>query len=118
MAMCGKERAMADRAAWEAYLVEHRDRHLGELKQLLRIPSVSSLPEHRGDVRAAAEWVADKLRAIGVPRVEIMPAAGNPVVYGEWTVDPAKPTLLVYGHYDVQPPDPLDLWETPPFEPT
>lgn len=109
---------MANAPAWETYLREHHDQHLEELKELLRIPSISSLPEHRTDVRRAAEWVAAKLRAVGVPKVEIMPTAGNPVVYGEWIVDPAKPTLLVYGHYDVQPPDPLDLWVTPPFEPT
>lgn len=103
---------------WESYLEEHRQQHLDELFDLLRIPSVSALPEHQGDIQRAAEWVADKLRAIGVPKVEIMPTAGNPVVYGEWIVDPDKPTALIYGHYDVQPPDPLDLWETPPFEPT
>jgi acetylornithine deacetylase/succinyl-diaminopimelate desuccinylase-like protein len=109
---------MAERPGWEDYLAEHHDRHLAELFELLRIPSVSSLPEHRGDVRAAAEWVAEALRAVGVPTVEIMETDGNPVVYGEWTVDESKPTALIYGHYDVQPPDPLDLWETPPFEPT
>jgi len=109
---------MSGRPAWEAYLEEHNDRHVEELFDLLRIPSISSLPEHKGDVRRAAEWVADALRTVGVPTVEIMPSAGNPVVYGEWTVDPAKPTALIYGHYDVQPADPLDLWETPPFEPT
>ncbi|HUG16903.1 MAG TPA: dipeptidase [Thermomicrobiales bacterium] len=109
---------MTERPAWEGYLAEHHDRHLSELFELLRIPSVSSLPEHRGDVRRAAEWVADALRAVGVPTVEIMETDGNPVVYGEWIVDPSKPTALIYGHYDVQPPDPLDLWETPPFEPT
>jgi acetylornithine deacetylase/succinyl-diaminopimelate desuccinylase-like protein len=109
---------MAERPAWEAYLQQHHDRHLEELFDLLRIPSVSSLPEHREDVRRAAEWVADALRAVGVPRVEVMETAGNPVVYGEWIVAEGKPTALIYGHYDVQPPDPLDLWETPPFEPT
>ncbi|MCC6936195.1 MAG: M20/M25/M40 family metallo-hydrolase, partial [Thermomicrobiales bacterium] len=109
---------MADRPAWEDYLAEHHDEHLAELFELLRIPSVSALPQHAGDVRAAADWVADALRKVGVPTVEVMPSNGNPVVYGEWIVDPAKPTALIYGHYDVQPPDPLDLWETPPFEPT
>jgi acetylornithine deacetylase/succinyl-diaminopimelate desuccinylase-like protein len=108
---------MADQPAWEGYLAEHKDQHLEELFELLRIPSVSSLPEHKGDVRAACEWVADALRKVGVPKVEIMPTAGNPVVYGEWIVDESKPTALIYGHYDVQPPDPLDLWDTPPFEP-
>ena len=70
---------MADTSAWETYLREHRDRHLEELKELLRIPSISSLPEHKADVRQAAEWVAEKLRSIGVPKVEIMPTAGNAV---------------------------------------
>ena len=106
------------RPVWETYLEEHYDRHLDELKELLRIPSVSSLPEHKQDVRRAANWVADALRAVGVPRVEVMETAGNPVVYGEWLVDPAKQTALIYGHYDVQPPDPLELWDSPPFEPT
>src|SRR5205085_2271130 len=103
--------------AIERYLDEHRERHLDELKEFLRIPSASSLPEHRADVRRAAEWVAGQLRGIGVPTVEIVETAGHPVVYGEWPVA-GKPTALVYGHYDVQPPDPLDLWQSPPFEPT
>jgi acetylornithine deacetylase/succinyl-diaminopimelate desuccinylase-like protein len=102
---------------WQAYLEEHRQEHLDQLFEFLRIPSVSSLPEHKDDIRRAAEWVAQQLRDIGVPKVEIMPTAGNPVVYGEWIVDESKPTALIYGHYDVQPPDPLELWETPPFEP-
>ena len=109
---------MNQRPAWESYLEEHHDRHLEELFELLRIPSISALPDHEDDVHRAAEWVADALRAVGVPTVEIMATNGNPVVYGEWIVDPAKPTALIYGHYDVQPADPLDLWETPPFEPT
>jgi acetylornithine deacetylase/succinyl-diaminopimelate desuccinylase-like protein len=116
---------MSERPKYEDYLEQHQERHLRELFELLRIPSVSSLPEHRADVRRAAEWVAQALRDVGVPTVEIMPTrsassgqAGNPVVYGEWIVDANKPTALIYGHYDVQPPDPLDLWESPPFEPT
>ncbi len=108
---------MAQRPAWEDYLEQHHDQHLEELIELLRIPSVSALPQHAGDVRAAAEWVADALRAVGVPKVEVMPSNGNPVVYGEWVVDESKPTALIYGHYDVQPPDPLELWDSPPFEP-
>ena len=109
---------MSERPAWESYLEEHHDQHLEELFELLRIPSISALPDHRDDVAHAAEWVADALRKVGVPTVEVMPTNGNPVVYGEWIVDESKPTALIYGHYDVQPPDPLDLWETPPFEPT
>jgi acetylornithine deacetylase/succinyl-diaminopimelate desuccinylase-like protein len=83
---------MSERPAWETYLEEHHDQHLEELFELLRIPSISALPDHRGDVRAAAEWVADALRKVGVPTVEIMETAGNPVVYGEWIVDASKPT--------------------------
>ncbi len=109
---------MSSTPAWEQYLQDHRDQHLEELFELLRIPSVSALPEHKDDIRRAAGWVADRLRAAGVPRVELLETDGNPVVYGEWLVDPSKPTALIYGHYDVQPPDPLDLWETPAFEPS
>lgn len=109
---------MAERPAYEQYLEDHREQHLQELLEFLRIPSVSSLPEHAADMQRAAEWVAEKLRTVGVPKVEILPTSGNPVVYGEWIVDESKPTALIYGHYDVQPPDPLDLWETPPFEPS
>lgn len=102
---------------WEEHLENNLDRHIEELFDLLRIPSISALPAHAGDTRRAAEWVADALRTVGVPRVELLPTAGNPVVYGEWIVDAALPTALIYGHYDVQPPDPLDLWDSPPFEP-
>jgi acetylornithine deacetylase/succinyl-diaminopimelate desuccinylase-like protein len=90
------------------------------LQELLRIPSVSALSQHRGDVLRAAEWVAADLRAMGLHGVETIadPEGGNPLVYGEWLDAPGHPTLLIYGHYDVQPPDPLELWQTPPFEPT
>ncbi|MDI3342077.1 MAG: dipeptidase [Sphaerobacter sp.] len=103
--------------AYERYLVEHEEEHLEALKEFLRIPSVSALPEHQADVRRAAEWLADYLRRIGVPEVELLPTERNPVVFGAWHVDDAQPTALIYGHYDVQPPDPLDLWTSPPFEP-
>ena len=102
----------------DAYLREHDARHLEELRAFLRIPSVSSLPQHRDDVRRAAEWVADRLREIGATGVELLPTPGHPVVWGEWPAPPGAPTAILYGHYDVQPPDPLELWETPPFEPT
>ena len=108
---------MSSSPTWETYLTDNRQRHLDELFELLRIPSVSALPDHASDTRHAAEWVAAKLTSIGVPRVEILETAGNPVVYAEWLIDASKPTALIYGHYDVQPPDPLELWETPPFEP-
>ncbi|HEY8447294.1 MAG TPA: dipeptidase [Thermomicrobiales bacterium] len=105
-------------AAWQAYLDTEYDRHFNELLELLRIPSVSTTPEHRNDVAAAANWVAARLQAAGVPSVSLLETPGHPVVYGRWDVDPSRPTLLVYGHYDVQPPDPLALWDSPPFEPT
>ena len=105
-------------AKYEAYLQQHRERHLQELADFLRSPSISALPEHAGDVRRAAEWAAAGLRAIGVPHVEILETAGHPSVYGEWMVDESLPTYLIYGHVDVQPVDPEHLWETPPFEPT
>jgi acetylornithine deacetylase/succinyl-diaminopimelate desuccinylase-like protein len=100
------------------YLDTHHDRMVEELLEFLRIPSISTDPTQRAGVDAAAAWVADRLRHAGPLHVELLETAGHPVVYGEWLGAPGKPTLLVYGHYDVQPPDPLDLWQTPPFEPT
>ncbi len=105
-------------AAVDRYLDEHRDRHLEELKELIRIPSVSALPEHRADMRRTAEWLAEHLRCLGAPEVAVIDTEGHPVVCAEWPAAPGQPTALIYGHYDVQPPDPLDRWETPPFEPT
>src|SRR3989440_685726 len=101
------------------YVEQHRDRFLAQLQDLLRIPSVSALTQHRPDMWRAAEWVAEDLRAIGLHGVGVIPDAegGHPLVYGEWLDAPGCPTLLIYGHYDVQPPDPLELWQTPPFEP-
>ena len=93
-------------------------RFLEELKSLLRIPSVSTLPEHKGDVRRAAESLAAELKRIGLENVQIIETTGHPLVYGDWLHAAHKPTCLTYGHYDVQPPDPLDEWLTPPFEPT
>lgn len=104
--------------AYEQYLNEHADRHLDEVKEALRFPSVSALPQHKDDLRATATWVAGRLRAIGVPEVELLEGGGHPLVYGRWLAHPGGQTAMVYGHYDVQPPDPLDLWTTGPFEPT
>ncbi|GIM45866.1 peptidase M20 [Collibacillus ludicampi] len=101
----------------EEYLSENREHHLDELKQLLAIPSVSALPEHKQDIQRAAQWLAESLKRAGMEQVKVMPTKGNPVVYGEWLKAEGKPTVLIYGHYDVQPVDPLELWETPPFEP-
>src|SRR5438270_10222335 len=100
------------------YARENQQRFLSELKELLRIPSVSTLPEHKDDVRRAAEFVAQKLRGVGLEHVEVIATAGHPLVYADWLNAPGKPTVICYGHYDVQPPDPLDEWTTPPFEPT
>jgi len=93
-------------------------RLLDELKTFLRIPSISTLPEHKADVEAAAQFTAEALADAGMENVEVIPTAGHPLVYADWLHAPGKPTVLMYGHYDVQPPDPLELWNTPPFEPT
>lgn len=99
-------------------ILTNRDRYLAELTQYLAIPSVSALPEHAADVRRCAEWTADHLRTVGLQNVRVIDTAGHPVVYGDWLNAPGAPTVLIYGHYDVQPVDPLDLWQTPPFEAT
>jgi len=96
----------------------NRDRYLDELKVLLAIPSISALPQHAGDVKRCAEWCADEMRRIGLQNVRLIETPGNPVVYGDWLGAPGAPTILFYGHYDVQPVDPLELWESPPFEAT
>jgi len=93
-------------------------RFLEELKTLIRIPSVSTLPEHKSDVLAAAQWLAKELARIGMEHVEVITTPGHPLVYADWLHAPGKPTCLCYGHYDVQPPDPLEEWHTPPFDPT
>jgi acetylornithine deacetylase/succinyl-diaminopimelate desuccinylase-like protein len=99
-------------------MVTDKERYLKELEQFLRIPSISTDPDHRNDVRDAAEFVAERLRLAGMLNVELIHAQGrHPLVYGEWLEARGKPTLLLYGHYDVQPPDPLDEWHSPPFEP-
>src|SRR5947199_759440 len=100
-----------------AFARENQGRFLNELKDLLRIPSVSTLPEHKNDVRRAAEFVASQMKRIGLENVEIIATAGHPLVYGDWLHAAGKPTILCYGHYDVQPPDPMELWVSPPFEP-
>lgn len=104
--------------SFDNYFKEHREEHLNQLKELLRFPSISALSEHKKDVLACAEFIAEQCRYIGFENVKLMETKGNPVVYGDWLHAPGKPTVLVYGHYDVQPVDPLELWETPPFEPS
>lgn len=104
--------------SYEVYFQKHREQHLDELKQLLTIPSISALSEHKPDIAKAADWIADSLSSAGLEHVEIIPTKGHPIIYADHLHAPGKPTVLVYGHYDVQPVDPLHLWETPPFEPT
>ncbi len=100
------------------YAQNHHAEALAGLQELLRIPSISTLPECEPDMQRAAQWLADKLAEIGLQNVKIMPTAGHPVVYADWlNAGPDAPTLLIYGHYDVQPVDPVEEWLTPPFEP-
>src|SRR5688500_12093927 len=101
----------------DRYLSDHDARIHDELFELLSIPSVSARSEHSSDVRRAAEWMRDSLARIGF-EATVFPTAGHPVVLGEWRKAPGAPTVLVYGHYDVQPAEPLELWQSPPFEPT
>lgn len=99
-----------------AHLAAHESRYREELLEFIRIPSVSSVPEHAEDVRRAAAWCEDRLRRAGVEHTEVLETGGHPVVYGDWLHAPGKPTVLLYAHFDVQPVDPLDQWEVPPFD--
>ncbi|HTE25165.1 M20/M25/M40 family metallo-hydrolase, partial [Flavitalea sp.] len=103
--------------AWKDYQQKNKDKFLEELLNLLRIPSISARSENKADMKNCAEAVKKQLLAAGADKVEIYETAGHPVVYGEKITDPSKPTVLVYGHYDVQPADPLELWQSGPFEP-
>jgi acetylornithine deacetylase/succinyl-diaminopimelate desuccinylase-like protein len=100
------------------FIEGRRDQHLAELQEFLRIPSVSAKSEHKPDIERGARWVADNLRAAGFKTIQIVPTNLHPLVYAESLEAPGQPTVLFYGHYDVQPPEPLDLWTSPPFEPT
>jgi acetylornithine deacetylase/succinyl-diaminopimelate desuccinylase-like protein len=100
-----------------AFVESNKDRFLEELKDFLRIPSISTLPEHRADVERAAHFVATGLGVASLENVQVIPTPGHPLVYADWLHAPGKPTVLCYGHYDVQPADPLELWKSPPFEP-
>ena len=104
-------------ANWENYLESNKSRFLAEMLDFIRIPSISALSEHAGDIQRASEWVANRMNAAGIEEVRILPTNGPPVVYGEWLHAPDKPTILIYGHFDTQPVDPVDLWSNPPFEP-
>src|SRR5580700_3178767 len=99
------------------YVESKKQEHLNDLFELLRIPSISAQSQHKPDIERAAQWVAERLRRVGLDSVEILPTKMHPLVYGESLEAPGKPTILFYGHYDVQPADPLDLWTSPPFEP-
>jgi len=99
------------------YFADNREKHLQELNEFLRIPSISSLSEHKEDIQTAAKWLANKLTQLNMENVSVDQTPGHPVVYGEWLHAEGKPTVLFYGHYDVQPVDPLNLWDSPPFEP-
>jgi acetylornithine deacetylase/succinyl-diaminopimelate desuccinylase-like protein len=102
---------------WQKYLEEQSAVYLTELLDFVRIPSISSLPEHVHSVAQAADWVATRMERAGIENVQIMPTEGHPVVYGDWLHAPGAPTVMIYGHFDTQPADPLDLWDHPPFEP-
>src|SRR4029450_354273 len=100
------------------FINTHRDRYVDELKQYLAIPSISALPQHQADVRRCGEWTAEEMRRIGLENGGVIDTPGNPVISGDWLHAAGKPTMLFYGHYDVQPVDPVDLWQSPPFEAT
>ena len=105
--------------AWRPLVSADDVMQITYLEAFLRIPSISTQPAHKPDVERAAEWLREQLLVAGFPRADVMPTAGHPVVFAEWLAGgPEAPTVLVYGHYDVQPPDPVELWDSPPFEPT
>ena len=101
-----------------SYINSHKESYIEELKELLKIPSISTLAENKRDMITAAEFVLGKLRTAGMENVKIIETKGHPLVYADWLNAPGKPTVLIYGHYDVQPVDPINLWDSPPFEPT
>ncbi len=101
----------------QSYVQEHKDRFINELLELLKIPSISADTAYKNDVVKTADEIYKSLKEAGCDHVEICETPGYPIVYGEKIIDPNLPTVLVYGHYDVQPPDPMDLWDSPPFEP-
>ncbi len=102
----------------DSFVDRTRDERLADFFEILRIPSIGTLSEHTDDVRATAKFIADRLAAMGFEHVEVSPTDGHPIVYADWLHAEGAPTVIVYAHYDVQPVDPIDLWDTPPFEPT
>jgi len=101
----------------DQYFTDHRDTHLQQLNEFLSIPSISALSEHQGDMQKAAEWLVEAFKNVGLEHVSIDETDGHPVVYADWLHAEDQPTILIYGHYDVQPVDPLELWDSAPFEP-
>jgi acetylornithine deacetylase/succinyl-diaminopimelate desuccinylase-like protein len=99
------------------YVRTNHSHFLAELCDFVRFPSVSAQPQHAGEVKCCAAWLASHLRRIGLERVQVSPTPRHPIVTAEWRHAPGRPTVLIYGHYDVQPTDPLAEWRTPPFEP-
>jgi acetylornithine deacetylase/succinyl-diaminopimelate desuccinylase-like protein len=99
------------------YIKANFSNYIEELKEFLKIPSISTTSENKSDMRRAANFVADKLKAAGLNKTEVYSTEGYPIVYGEWLGAPGKPTILIYGHYDVQPADPIELWKSNPFKP-
>ena len=99
-----------------SYLKDNYNDYIDELKEYISIPSISTSSENKNDMKVCADFVKAKLEAAGMNKTEIFETEGHPIVYGEWLEAPGKPTVLIYGHYDVQPVDPIDLWDSPPFE--
>jgi len=99
------------------HINSHRDEYVNQLKEFLRIPSISTNPENKGDVERCAQYVAEQMRSVGLTGVQVFETGGHPLVYGEWLGAPGQPTVLYYGHYDVQPVDPVELWTSGPFDP-
>jgi len=100
------------------YIDKNKNNYINELKEFLKIPSISTDPAHKKDIKKCAHFVKTKLQDAGLNNVKVIKTEGHPLIYGEWLKAKGKPTVLIYGHYDVQPVDPIELWDTPPFEPT
>jgi len=105
-------------STFKDYIDSNKERFLEELFELIRIPSISADSQYKDDVRKAAEYLKNKILDAGADKADVYETAGHPIVFGEKIIDASLPTVLVYGHYDVQPADPVELWESPPFEPT
>ncbi len=109
---------MSAKPTWMKVIQDRKATWLHQLEDFLRIPSISALPAHEADVARAATWTAERLKQAGMEHVEVLPTGGHPVVYADWLHAAGRPCVMIYGHFDVQPVDPVELWTTPPFEPT